>query len=67
MEFVPDAKLTFMLMGLLKDNSVDKQDNISWLIEYTKPQMPVLAKRNTNLFSLHLFVKIFQTFHMWKD
>lgn len=27
------------------------QDNISWLIEYTKPQMSVLAKRNTNLFS----------------
>ncbi|MFR0794914.1 MAG: ATP-binding domain-containing protein [Parabacteroides merdae] len=26
------------------------QDNISWLIEYTKPQMSVLAKRNTNLF-----------------
>lgn len=27
------------------------QDNISWLIKYTKPQMSVLAKRNTNLFS----------------
>lgn len=27
------------------------QDNISWLIEYSKPQMSVLAKRNSNLFS----------------
>ena len=27
------------------------QDNISWLIEFTKLQMSVLAKRNSNLFS----------------
>jgi hypothetical protein len=26
------------------------QDNISWLMEYSKPQMSVLARRNSNLF-----------------